>query len=96
MKIGPSETEIIGEWLWRDGKIVGDENCERVALLVREHLEEIAINPECGAWETLFLDPHDGRYWERTYLQGERHGGGPHSLILLSKEDAEAKYKIHT
>jgi Immunity protein 27 len=45
-------------------------------------------------WETLFRDPSDGRYWERTYLHSETQGGGPPSLFALSAEKAHAKYEF--
>jgi hypothetical protein len=53
---------------------------------------KVADCEETGGWETLFLDPTDGRYWERTYPQGEQHGGGPAALLLIRVADARKKY----
>jgi len=45
-----------------------------------------------GRLGTLYRDPDDGRYWERTYPQSELHGGGPPELRVLATEDARQKY----
>ena len=71
-----------------DGRVRGDATCERIEWLVSGYLEKIASSD----WETLFRDPSDVRYWEKTYLQSEMHGGGPPSLFALSAEKAHAKY----
>lgn len=75
-----------------DGKIIGDATCDRVHFLVENQLEVLGYSPESGAWETLFHDSGDGRYWERTYPHGDWHGGGPPALITLSEEQAREKY----
>ena len=49
-----------------------------------------------GAWETLFRDPDDGRYWERVYPQGDLHGGGPPQLQVIDEAEAKRKYGIGT
>jgi len=61
---------------------------------VKNQLKEIGSSPLAGAWEMLFKDPDDGRYWERTYPQGEMHGGGSPELRCLSPQDAAAKYDL--
>ncbi len=70
----------------------GDAVCERIEWLVAQHLQKITDSPEFGAWETLYCDPEDGRYWERTYPQGEMHGGGPPQLKCLTSREASEKY----
>jgi Immunity protein 27 len=90
MKLLPTETEPIGKWEMVDGRVRGDGTCERIEWLTSRSLEKIAASG--GGWEILFRDPEDGRYWERTYLHGEMHGGGPPSLVALSAEKAHAKY----
>jgi hypothetical protein len=90
--IRADETEIVGNWIEVDGRVVADEACERIKALVNGHLVELGSSKESGGWDTLFQDPNDGRLWERTYLQGHMHGGGPPSLFNLSENDARKKY----
>jgi hypothetical protein len=90
MKLTPTETELIGGWEMVVGRVRADGTCERIEWLVRSYLEKIASSN----WETLFRDPVDGRYWERTYPMSEMHGGGPPSLFALSAEKAQAKYEF--
>jgi hypothetical protein len=52
----------------------------------------MGISKRWGAWETLFQDHDDGRYWERTYPNSEMHEGGPPALVCVSEEEAKAKY----
>jgi hypothetical protein len=92
MKLQPHETDLVGEWIPERGTVHADDICRRIEWLVREVLEEVAVSPQWGAWETLFRDPSDGRYWERTYPKGEMHGGGPPRLTCISAEQAKAKY----
>ncbi len=94
MKLLSSETELIGKWVERGGQVCRDEVCERIELLITNHLKEIAMSEQWGAWETLFQDPDDGRYWERTYPQGELQGGGPPQLRYLPFGEACEKYGI--
>jgi hypothetical protein len=92
MKISPDETELVGRWIIEDRKVRRDPTCERIEQLIETHLKQIAISKEWGAWEMLFQDPDDGRYWERTYPEGDTHGGGPPSLICVSAGEAKRKY----
>lgn len=90
--IRPEEVEIVGNWIEVDGNVVGDDACERVHHLTQDCLEKIGYSQESGGWETLYRDPSDGRFWERTYLKSLMHGGGPPSLINLSESEARKKY----
>ncbi len=56
MTIEPEETDIVGQWVVQDGRVIADEATRRIELLIKEHLEIVAA---CG-WEQLFLDPTDG------------------------------------
>jgi len=94
MKLQPDETDVLGHWIeTRDG-VRADDTCRRIDWLVKEVLEEVAVSPEWGAWEVLFRDPSDGRYWERTYPEGDMQGGGPPRLRCISFEEASAKYSL--
>ena len=90
MKIDPKEEEIRCEWTLNGSQVRGDANCDRIDELIDSHLREIARAP--SGWETLYIDPDDGRFWELTYPRGEMHGGGPPLLRHLSGAEAGAKY----
>jgi hypothetical protein len=92
MKLQAHETELTGKWVAHGQEVRRDAICERIEMLVSDHLKQIAVSKEWGAWETLFQDPDDGRYWERTYPQSELHGGGPPQLRCLSADEARRKY----
>jgi hypothetical protein len=86
----PDETELIGQWILVDGEVDGDDACLRIQYLVSERLKK--PGKDRRGWETLFRDPRDGRYWERTYPNSSWHGGGPPALISLTEAQARAKY----
>lgn len=92
MKISAQETELVGKWIVQQGQVQRDATCERIQDLTSNHLRRVAVSRQWGAWETLFQDPDDGRYWEQTYPQNDLHGGGPPTLTHLPKHQAEAKY----
>jgi hypothetical protein len=92
-KLQPNETILTGRWLVEDGHVRGDATCERIKWLTSHYLQKISDSPQWGAWETLYRDPGDGRYWERTYPQGEMQGGGPPQLSCLTIDQAKEKYK---
>ena len=92
MKLNSDETELIGKWIADGVQVRADPTCERIQWLTSRHLQKVTISKQWGAWETLFRDPDDGRYWEQTYPQSHMHGGGPPTLKCLSKEQAKAKY----
>ena len=94
MKLQRHETELVGRWVTENGRVRSDATCDRINWLASHHLREIGVSKQWGAWETLFQDPDDGRYWEQTYPHGEMHGGGPPTLRLLTMEQAKAKYDI--
>jgi hypothetical protein len=90
--IDPDETVIRGGWEYIEGRMVPDDALRRIQKLVRSHLQRVANGSD--GWETLFLDPAEGRLWERSYPQGEMHGGGPESLRSIDRASAEQKYGI--
>jgi len=94
VKLKASETDLVGKWITVYGRVRGDHVCERIEWLTAQHLRKIAVSKNWGGWETLFQDPDDGRYWERTYQQSELHGGGPPRLTMLLAMEARRKYRI--
>ena len=94
MKLETDETELVGRWVSENGSVQEDSICERIEWLVSHYLRKLAISPKSGAWETLYQDPQDGRFWERTYPHSESHGGGPPCLRELPLEAAKTKYLL--
>ena len=88
------EDSVHGEWIYRDGQMVGDSNCRRIEWLIRHHLQKVADSIGAGAWVTLYRDPDDGRYWERTFPRGEMHAGGPPKLRTLTNDEIKDRYGI--
>ena len=92
LTIRSDESEIRGDWITVGGQVVGDANTERIEALLKEHLQE--VGRDRSGWETLYVDPNGGRFWEHTYPQSEMHGGGPPLLRHVTAEDARQKYHI--
>ena len=90
IKLQPDEAYLEGRWTRIDGKPTADDVAQRIVWLTKDVLKEIAVD-ESG-WDTLFVDPADGRLWERTYLHSEYHGGGPPTLQLIGRSEAMRKY----
>jgi len=90
MDIEPFETEITGAWIVRDNKVMADRNCERIDRLTSSHLRVLTTG--AAGWDTLYLNPSDGAYWECVYPQSNMHGGGPPQLRRLTIDQAKQKY----
>ena len=90
MNIGKSETILVGDWVAHEGRPVADDVWKRILDLTNEHL--VKLGSDASGWDVLYRDPTDGRYWELTYPQSERHGGGPPQLECLTTEEAKRKY----
>ena len=86
----PENSNIVGNWNVIDGTVIRDSNCQRVHELIENYLQKLGTSND--GWSTLFRDPEDGRLWERQYLQGEMHGGGPPSLMVITADAAQTKY----
>jgi hypothetical protein len=94
MKLGPEECDLVGSWIFDGTWASADPIENRIRYLIEHHLEKVAVSPDSGGWDTLYRDPSDGRYWERTYPQGRTHGGGPMRLTNISNATAIAKYRL--
>lgn len=92
MTLLPNERVLTGQWIEVDGVLRGDAISERIDKLVGGYLIKLAVSPQWGAWETLYRDPGDGRYWECVYPQGHLHGGGPPQLQVIEESEARHKY----
>jgi hypothetical protein len=90
--LGKSETELEGKWIVEEGQVRADAICDRIEWLIANHLKKMGGSRQSGGWETLFQDPNDGRFWEKTYPLGGMHGGGPPMLCVVTEEQAHSKY----
>jgi Immunity protein 27 len=93
MRLKPDENNLTGAWLIEGDRVISDEVCRRIGILVEEYLQLIGSADEC--WSKLYLDPEDGRYWELVYPQGEMHGGGLPQLVYISADAAKIRYVVN-
>jgi hypothetical protein len=94
MKLMAHEIDLVGGFLIEDNKVSADAVEARIRSLIETHLQKVATNPESGAWEVLYQDPSDGRYWEKTHPMSEMHGGGPMRLTCIDAPTANKKYGL--
>lgn len=92
MKLTRQEIELKGEWTFDGNQIIPDEICKRIDWLKSAYLRKMAT--DSTGWDTLYVDPEDGRYWELIYPESGMHGGGPPHLINVSTEVARTKYGL--
>lgn len=93
-KLKSTEVILSGSWIYQSQEMIEDNVCKRIKWLTNNHLQKIKDSPQWGGWETLYRDPDDGRYWERTYPHGEMQGGGAPQLRFLNDRDAKDKYDL--
>ena len=46
-------------------------------------------------WSGLYRNPEDGVLWEKTYPNGEYHGGGEPAYAPIDPQAAQEKYGSH-
>jgi hypothetical protein len=80
--LAPNETELRGQWIFSDGKMLEDETCKRVRALIEHELRLVSTAPD--GWTKIYQDRRDGRLWELTFPHGAMQGGGPPALLLKS------------
>ena len=92
MKLIANENELIGNWVYEEGKVYGDPVTQRIEWLITNQLEKIIT--DISGWDVIYKDNSDDRFWELTYPSSEMQGGGPPNLICILKEKAKLKYSI--
>lgn len=90
--LSSNEIRLVGSWVEKNGSVVRDSVCERIQWLTDSYLEQVAVDGD--NWSALYRNPDDSSYWELTYPQSHRHGGGPPALQRVSKEEAYKRYGI--
>jgi hypothetical protein len=90
MKLRPDETDLVGQWRRVGDAVEADATARRIERLIAGELQQ--IGNDVSGWDVLYRDPNDGRLWELTYPNSERHGGGPPRLTCIAHEAARRKY----
>jgi hypothetical protein len=93
IELKPSEAVLTGQSIRKDGRIVGDDVCERIRGLIKSFL--VKVGHDSSGWGTIYRDPQDGRYWKLTYPNSQMHGGGPPQQTYLSPVEVQKKYGHH-
>ena len=76
------EKEIIGKWIFKDGKMVADANCQLIDSMIKNDLKEIEKSED--GWTKHYKNTN-GSIWELTYPESHLHGGGPPKLSRIEK-----------
>jgi hypothetical protein len=90
--LDPRETELVGQFVVKGKQVLSDETSLRIEWLIKHVLRKLAV--DSSGWETLYVDPNDGRLWEHTYPQSQMQGGGPPALLCIAEDRAKDKYDI--
>ena len=89
-KLTEDETDLVGQWLNKGPKIVGDANCARIEKLIATHL--VSLGSDESGWDALYRDPDTGKLWELTWPQSQMHSGGPPRLRHVNADEVRSKY----
>lgn len=85
-----NETELLGNWIVHGNSVIADDVSKRIEALTKDSLKKVAVSDD--GWETLYIDPNDGRYWELTYPSSNSHEGGAPKLSVITPGQVKAKY----
>jgi hypothetical protein len=88
--LAPDEDALRGSWVVVGEQVQADSVCARIEWLITYRLRRIAAG--ASGWDILYRDPRDERLWELSYPRSEMHGGGPPTLVVLSKGEAQRRY----
>lgn len=92
IELKPDENLLIGSWKMDDGKVVGDEVCERIEKLKKNYLRKVPVDKT--DWEILYQDPKDNRYWLLFYPNSEYHGGSAPTMKMLTQTEVTQKFGL--
>jgi hypothetical protein len=90
MQLTNKEEKLIGKWIYENGFVQKDEVSVRIEWLINNQFKKIGIDKT--GWDVLYVDPIDNRLWELIYPESDMQGGGPPTLICISKDEAREKY----
>ncbi len=75
-----NQKEFVGKWIFKEGKVIGDENCKIIKLMIENDLIEFETSD--NGWTKRYKGK-DGTIWELTYPESHLHGGGPPKLAQI-------------
>jgi hypothetical protein len=90
MNLQAHESDLVGAWALKDGKMMANATARRIQWLIEHQLVELGA--DSSGWDALYRDPSDGRLWELTYPQSDSHGGGPPRLTCIDSGEVQRKY----
>ncbi len=70
------ETVIIGNWIVKNGRVLGDDNCLLIEEMVKNRFEVVGKSDD--GWTTTYKDKHNHEMWELTYPESHLQGGAVH------------------
>lgn len=91
-KLKKEEIILVGSWKMSGDKVVADEICKRIEILVDTYLRKVAIDKT--GWEMLYQDPNDNRYWLLTYPNSDWQNGGPPTLKVITQIEMAEKVDV--
>jgi len=90
MQLNTNEKILTGKWVYEKGTVSKNQACERIEWMLENQLKQLGM--DASGWDSLYLNPSDNSFWELIFPQSQIQGGGPPTLIYLSKEEARLKY----
>lgn len=88
----PSETMLVGKWLFSRNAVVADDTSRRTDFLITHALIKVAVDG--SGWVVLYRDPQDSWYWELSYPDTGEHGGGAPELRCVNVEEVRRRYPM--
>lgn len=76
------EEEIIGKWIFKNGKVIADSNCQLIESMIENDLEKIKTSE--NGW-TKWYKEKNGNIWELTFPESHLQSGGPPKLTRIKK-----------
>ena len=86
------ETKLEGHLEVVDGRVRADDVTKRIEYLALHVLVKSAT--AAHGWDTLYVDPSNGRLGELTDPASHMHGGGPPQLEAMDPSRARDKYGV--
>lgn len=75
-----NDREIIGNWEFKNGKIIADLNCQLIESMLKEDLSEFKTSED--GWKKQYKGK-ESDIWELTFPQSHLQGGGPPKLTKI-------------